>query len=96
MERVLVHIRDPDGQIVSSHNATAWLGDPVFYDRFITGLLQRTGGGHTLDRSDADRAHQRLVDARAAHSVAYDEWLRGEAGLGPKVEYPLLDDYLPD
>lgn len=92
-DRVLVVIRDRDGNVVSRQNATAFVGTDI-YQPWITYL--RTGSG-TVDSAEADAAHERLTIAQERYTEAETAWLLGCIGRGPRVPHPgRLDQYMPE
>lgn len=93
--RWLVVVRDPGGHEVGRNNATAWVGTDQ-YDQRCEVLRRGLKPGETLDSTEADTEHQRLLVARADHHLANVAWLLGCVGKGPAVPHPgSLADYMP-
>lgn len=88
----VVSVRDADGRVIREINVTADLGWPA-YDDVCRVLRSKLGDGQTLDSTDADAEHARLVVARERQDAAYQAWYADGAPTGGHPGG--LSDYLP-
>lgn len=73
-------------------NVTAWIGTDEF-EKVCAVLRSKLADGQTLDSTDADAEHARLVVARERWDAAYQAWYAGGAPTGSHPGG--LNDYLP-
>jgi hypothetical protein len=69
--RWLAYISDGDQEW--THNLTAWVGDDQYRER-VAVLRSRLGPGQTLDTTEADAQHERMVEARRRYDAAFAWW----------------------